>query len=380
MIKPAVTLLKAELFKQGGLEKYSWALARDFCALGSPVTVLTSGRVEPPFSHPLLNIVSFPIDHSLSVLNVIHFEKASRQYLAKHPTPIVFGLDRNSFQTHLRAGNGAHAAYLKRRAREESLVKKISFAVNPLHRAILSLEKKGFERSELKILFTNSEMVKNEILQLYKTNPSKIRVVHNGVEWHAMQEAFDRWETEKEKATKELSLDPRAFQFLFAGHNFIRKGLGKLLPALALLKQEHFQLNVVAHEKNIEYFKDLAHQFGLSSKVFFLGPQKAMSRFYSIADCLIVPSLYDPFANVTVEALAMGLFVVSSKTNGGHEVLTSENGAVIECLENPRAFSQILKNTLQFPKTAGRAQRIRESAKQFDFSRQLRRITELTVG
>ena len=46
--------------------------------------------------------------------------------------------------------------------------------------------------------------------------------------------------------------------------------------------------------------------------------------FYQMADALVIPSFYDPFANVTVEALAMGLFVLSSKHNGGPEILTKK--------------------------------------------------------
>jgi UDP-glucose:(heptosyl)LPS alpha-1,3-glucosyltransferase len=372
----SVTLLKAELFKQGGLEKYTWALARDFCALGSPVTVLTTGNVQSPFSDPLLNIVSFPIAHPLSFFNVVHFEKACIRYLERNPTPVVFGLDRNSFQTHIRAGNGAHIAYLKRRAREEGYIKQLSFAVNPLHRAILSLEKKGFEHPELKILFTNSEMVKNEILQFYSLDPRKIEVVHNGVDWHAMQKIFDRWETIKEQTVQ----DRKAFQFLFVGHNFFRKGLEKLLFALAQIKEEHFQLNVVGHERNADYFKNLAQKLNISQKVFFFGPQKEMAPFYSSADCLAIPSLYDPFANVTVEALAMGLFVLSSKTNGGHEVLNEKNGVVIESLDDVKRFAEELKNTLNFRKTGVSAHSIRQSVRHLDFSSQLRRITALTIG
>lgn len=376
----SVTLIKAQLFKQGGLEKYTWALAADFCSLGSPVTVLTSGDVKPPFSHPLLKIAALPVDHSLSFINIVHFEAACRKHLSKHPTHVVFGLDRNSFQTHLRAGNGSHAVYLQRRAMQEGFMKRLSFAVNPLHRMILSLEKKGFENPGLKLLFTNSQMVKQEILQLYQTDPGKIIAIHNGVEWQAMQESFDRWEIEKEKTLKKLQLDPTAFQFLFAGHNFFRKGLDKLLYALSRIKDEHFQLSVVGNERNSDFFKSLAQKLNLSQKVFFFGPQKKMASFYSMADCLTIPSLYDPFANVTVEALAMGLFVVSSKTNGGHEVLTLQNGVVIESLEDAGAFSQVLKKTLSLCKTAQSAQSIRQSVSHLDFSSQLRRMTELTLA
>jgi UDP-glucose:(heptosyl)LPS alpha-1,3-glucosyltransferase len=376
-VKPAVTLIKSELFRQGGLEKYTWQIARDFCTLGSPVTILTSGAVQAPFSDPLLKIVALPIHHPLSFLNVLHFDQSCFEYLSKHPTPIIFGLDRNRFQTHIRAGNGVHAAYLQRRAVEEGVVKKLSFALNPLHHAILCLEKKGFEHPDLKVLFTNSAMVKREISQFYRTDPDKIQIVHNGVEWHGMQDAFDQWDSGRERTQRVLHLDPNAFQFLFIGHNFRRKGLEKLLSALALMKQEHFQLSVIGKDKNLAHFETLIHRIGLSQKVFFFGPQKETAPFYQLADCLIIPSLYDPFANVTVEALAMGLLVVSSKSNGGHEILSPQNGVVIESLEDTFSFSKALKNILNLRKTTESARSIRQTVKHLDFSNQLRRITEL---
>ena len=68
-------------------------------------------------------------------------------------------MDRNSRQTHIRAGNGVHKAYLEIRKKESSFLKKASFVLNPLHRSILTLEKKAFESKELKVLFVNSNMV-----------------------------------------------------------------------------------------------------------------------------------------------------------------------------------------------------------------------------
>jgi UDP-glucose:(heptosyl)LPS alpha-1,3-glucosyltransferase len=380
MTKPSVTLIKSQLFRQGGLEKYTWQIAADFCAIGSSVTVLTTGNPSPPFDHPLLKIVSLLLPrYPLSFLNVLHFDKACDAYLAQHPTPVVFSLDRNRFQTHMRAGNGVHAAYLKRRSSEEGPLKKLSFALNPLHHAILSLEKKGFEHPDLKILFTNSEMVKQEVLQFYHTDPEKIRVVHNGVEWQAMQQAFDQWEVQKEKTLSEIPLDKTAFQFLFVGHNFHRKGLDKLLHALALIKQEHFQLSVLGKEKDLGYFKELTQRLELGKKVFFFGSQMQALPFYQIADCLVIPSLYDPFANVTVEALAMGVFVLSSKNNGGHEVLTEHNGSIIDSLDDPLSFAETLKTVLNRPKTHASAASIRQTIKHLDFSNQLRTITELSI-
>jgi UDP-glucose:(heptosyl)LPS alpha-1,3-glucosyltransferase len=379
MMLPDVTLIKSELFRTGGLEKYTWQLAQDFCSLGAKVTLLTSGSPSSFFEHPLLKVVSLPTHSPLSVINVLQFDKACNAYLVDHRSPVIFSLDRLRFQTHIRAGNGVHAAYLQRRKQEEGLMKKLSFAINPLHRTILSLEKKAFEHPDLKMLFTNSEMVKKEILQFYNTDPQKIHVVHNGVEWNGMRQAFENWEVQRKIAIQDLHLDPQAFQFLFIGHNYHRKGLEKLLYALSLLKQEHFQLSVVGKEKDPSHFIRLIQKLGLSEKVFIFGPQKETLRFYQLADCSVIPSLYDPFANVTVEALAMGVFVLSSKHNGGHEVLTDKNGLVIDDLDDAASFAETLKTALNRPKTFKSATAIRQSVKHLDFSNQLRLITQRSV-
>src|SRR5689334_14764954 len=211
----SIILIKSTMHRTGGLEKYAWQLAEDFCALQAPVTLLTTGTVSPPFTSPLLRIVSFPIAHRLSLLQLMHFDRACKEYLKKHPAPIVLSLDRTSHQTHIRAGNGVHAAYLAQRKLEEGTWKALSFSLNPLHRAILSLEKKAFEDKNLKILFTNSHMVKDEILRHYETTPQTISVAHNGVEWRKFQIPFDAWQEKKSEALKGYGLDPLAYQLLF---------------------------------------------------------------------------------------------------------------------------------------------------------------------
>ncbi|MES2122883.1 MAG: glycosyltransferase family 4 protein [Chlamydiota bacterium] len=372
-----IALIKSNLSHKGGIEKYTWAMARHFCDKGIPVTILTTRCWKPAFEHPLLEIVNLVPHYPVSVLNLLHFDYACSRYLKKHPFPVVFSLDRNTYQTHHRAGNGVHAAYLQCRAQEEGLSKKISFCLNPLHRAILHLEKKTFECPELQHLITNSHMVKEQILKHYRTDPSKIEVIHNGVEWQGLQESFDAWEEGKRDTALRHGLDVRAFQLLFIGHNFRRKGLEKLLNALSKIPDRNFQLNVIGKDKDLPFFKRKVEQLRLDGKVFFHGPQANAIPFYQLADALIVPSLYDPFANVTLEALSMGLFVFSSTYNGGKEILTPENGAIIPHLDDAHTFANMLDHGMNKQKTMQSATAIRNSIKHLDFSAQLQKISDL---
>ncbi|MFS8563211.1 MAG: glycosyltransferase family 4 protein [Rhabdochlamydiaceae bacterium] len=168
----------------------------------------------------------------------------------------------------------------------------------------------------------------------------------------------------------------KPYHFLFIGHNFERKGLRELLIALSQLKFKNFHLSVVGEDKNSAYYQTLAKKLGLFSQVSFWGKIENTLPFYQRADCLVIPSLYDPFANVTVEALAMGLFVISSATNGGKEVLTEESGVVIE---GNLSFVGALEYALSKPKTLLSSQKIRDSVKHLDFEVQLNKFCDLCL-
>ena len=68
---------------------------------------------------------------------------------------------------------------------------------------------------------------------------------------------------------------------------------------------------------------------------------------YAAADLLVLPTRQDPFANVTLEALACGLPVVTSPNNGAVEcVVQCSAVSVVESVEEDslaRALSSLLR-------------------------------------
>jgi UDP-glucose:(heptosyl)LPS alpha-1,3-glucosyltransferase len=331
-----VVLLKSRAKHAGGLEKVARRIGDGFRARGAEVVELSPGNEWPKFRR------------------IGKFDRTVESYLRDHPADIVFGMDRNKTQTHFRAGNGSHRAFIESRLLSEGRLKYLSCLLNPLHRKILSNEKLAFESPALKKLFVNSHMVERQILETYATDPKKIAVIHNGVEW------------------SEMEAKPKAgpFRFLFIGNGFTRKGLGPLLRGLSLF-QNPPELWVVGQDKRMSHYQKMAA--GLPVR--FFGAQN-VRPLYEQADALVIPSFYDPFANVTVEALAMGLYVVSSKFNGGAEILTPETGSIIENLLSPESIAASLQTAMQHPKTAAQAQKCRASVEHLDYSQQLNRLLD----
>ena len=343
-IKPPIAILKSEIFRLGGLEKYARRLATLLTGKGHKVSLLSLGSSSPQNTQKLpFETITGPFRNKASVFKILEFEQFCQAYLKKNPHTIVFGLDRNRFQTHLRAGNGVHRAYLKRRAEVEPKWKELRHLVNPLHQLLLHFEKRAFEHPGLQVLYTNSHMVKAEILEYYKVEPAKIRVVHNGVEWQQLESSFAVWPEAKKYFLEKHGFDPSAFHLLFIAQGFARKGLIQLLNALHLLKKHPFHLSVVGRDTHALFYKEMAKRLGLSKKISFFDSTDQIIPFYQMADALAIPSLYDPFANVTLEALSLGVRCISSKTNGAHEILNEKNGLIIESLLSPEAFAQSLK-------------------------------------
>lgn len=367
-----ICILKRQFSSLGGLEKYTSKLAQAFAKRQGKVTILTSDPVSP--NDPSISFVKLSATKKFSWRKIQEFDQKVTHYLKDHPFDIILGMDRNKHPTHIRAGNGVHAAYLKQRVMTDSILKRVTAPLNPLNRLILHIEKESFESPELKVLFTNSHMVKGEILHYYNTPPEKIEVIHNGVEWKDMEKDFNTWIENKSRLSPLLQLDPNIFQFLFIGNGYERKGLEPLLKALSTLPVRDFHLSVIGKEKNIPRYKALAATLGLSSHVTFFGPRHDVRSFYQFCDALVIPSYYDPFANVTVEALAMGLFVISSKHNGGSEILKNSIGAIIPSLEDIESFAHTLTQALSHPKTWIRSQNIRNSVHYLDFPNQLNQL------
>ena len=364
-----IVILKRVLHKKGGLEKNTLRLALAFVEKNYKVTIITTTPACHLPKELIIHTVSFP--QKFAFQQILQFDRYCQKWIQQYKPKYVLGMDRNSFQTHLRAGNGSHLHYLQSRKHTDSFLKRLSFYFNPLHKNILKLEKQAFENPKLQKLITNSYMVKQQILHNFSIAEERIEVIHNGVEWKEMQKDFDAWPKGKAQMLQQYHLDPDAIFLLFVGNGYKRKGLKPLLQALSLIKDKHFYLFVIGKEKKISFYKNLCKRLHIQDKVLFLQEQDNLIPFYQISDILLLPTFYDPFANVILEALAMGLFVVTSKYNGAQEVLTKNNGLLFTNIINPQEMAITIQQALLYKKNDRTSSKIRNSIAHLDFTKQL---------
>jgi UDP-glucose:(heptosyl)LPS alpha-1,3-glucosyltransferase len=265
-----------------------------------------------------------------------------------------------------RAGDGVHRAWLQRRAQVAGSLQKLSRILNPKHSATLALEKSLFADGGAGRVIANSRMVKDEVVRFYGFPNEKIDVVYNGVP----VDAFRRGEESRAKIRESLGLGTEDVAVLFAGSGWERKGLRFAIEAIE--KSGKQMRLLVAGRGDERKFK--------SARVRFLGVVQDMPALYGAGDIFLLPTIYDPFSNACLEALATGLPVITTRANGSCEII--ERGVHGTVIDDPRNIHAIRDALLFWSDNARREQAragIRELAGRFDISANVARTLEILL-
>jgi len=218
-----------------------------------------------------------------------------------------------------RAGDGVHRQWLANRARAAGWLGRIALALNPYHLYVKAAEKRLFESPRLRAVICNSNMVKEEVRRHFGLAEDKLHVIYNGVDLTAFNPRLSgEWRARKRA---ELGISDSAMAFLFVGSGFARKGVPQLLRAMTGVRGAH--LIVVGEDRELALMQSAAVGMKLADRVHFTGGQDDVKPWYGMADCFVLPTLYDPFPNAALEAMACGLPLVTSLQCGAAEFVES---------------------------------------------------------
>jgi len=299
----------------GGVERATAGLIGALVDHGYDVHLLSPSG-QAPMRGVTLHPLSLP--PLPSAARVLALAVSARRAVARGSWDVVQSHERTLHQDVYRAGEGCHRAYLASEAHPR--------ARGLYHRIVLALERRVFARTPRIVAI--AEAGRREIEALYGVAPSRIAVVYNGVDLERFHpENRPRY---REAARSEAGIAAGAFTVLFVGSGFARKGLPTAIEAFAAFSDRGSRLVVLGKGDAGEY-RSLTSRLGIGERLVWLGARADPERWYAGADIVVLPSRYEPFGNVHLEALASGLPVVASARAGGAEVIAEGiNGAVVE--------------------------------------------------
>lgn len=297
-----------------------------------------------------------PVVRAARWMEVWSFAARAPRLAAAQGCALVHSFDRVRACDVYRAGDGCHREWLRRRRLARRGIRRLLPSLNPLHAVYLSLERRLFDGG-CRVVIANSRRGREEILTHYPAHPSRIRVIYNGVDgerWRAPDAAHRR------AARSRAGLADGDRLLLLVGSGFERKGVATAIRALAAIARPGLRLAVVGRGRSAPYAR-LAQALGVGACVQFVGPVEDILVWYHAADALLLPTLYDPFANVCLEALACGVPVVTSAANGAAEVIDDEVGRIVHDAQDAVRFARATEAVLEWGPRPDACQRVAQA-------------------
>lgn len=293
-------------------------------------------------------------------------ERASRAAYGEG-TEVVHSFSRTRRQHLYRAGGGSHADYMER---GYTPMGRRLRALSPRHRVLLHIEAGIFSDPSQRIQ-CNSKWVRDALVARHGIDPRRTVVTYNGVDLERFCPA--RREGVRAALRRAHGVS-RERVWVFAGHGFRRKGLDTAFAALAKSRDRSSRLWVVGGD-NPAPWTARALALGIADRVQFLGRRDDLADLFVAGDGLLLPTRYDAFANVCLEAAASGCAVVTSASNGAAEIL-GEGGVVIDDAEDSAAFGAAL-DRFDGVALAAMGRAARRVAEQFGWDRHVASQREL---
>ena len=329
-----VALVIERFEPRGGVERVAWQVAHGLAAAGDEVHVVA--RKATASEAVQLHLVRVP--SNWQPWRVVAFSNAAARVAPRGAFDVVHSFSRTRHQDLFRAGGGSHAEYMERQYGGSGgggfglSLRRLS----PRHRVLLAIERRVFADASQFIL-CNSRMVQLELMRRYAIPDERLVLLYNGVDLERFHPS--RRATEGARLRAELGAGD-APVWLFVGSGFRRKGLDTALRALAAAGGD--AVLWVAGSDDTKDWRGSARALGVAERVRWLAARRDVAALYAAADALLLPTRYDAFANVCLEAAAAGIPVVTSASNGAAEIL-GDGGIIVRDAEDDAGFAQALE-------------------------------------
>jgi D-inositol-3-phosphate glycosyltransferase len=189
----------------------------------------------------------------------------------------------------------------------------------------LAVEKQVIDQADILVAATPAERI--QLMWLYGADMGRIKVIPPGVDVEHFQPLL------REEAQSAIGMPDDHRMLLFVGRIEPLKGLETLMRAIGILKRSMPELStnlcvvIVGGSKDtnehrqdaeISRLKQLGDELGLNDLVTFIGSrnQESLPYYYSAAEAVIMPSHYESFGMVALEAMACGTPVIASEVGG----------------------------------------------------------------
>jgi D-inositol-3-phosphate glycosyltransferase len=204
----------------------------------------------------------------------------------------------------------------------------------------------------------NTPVEKQQLVRFYGAGSSRIRIVPPGVDlsrFHPIEQSY---------AKSVIGIEAGHRMILFTGRIERLKGIDNLFRAMAILHQRRADwdwgrmcVSVIGGDPSEEGLREngemarlheLRDELGLSELITFLGArdQDTLQYYYAAADVLVMPSHYESFGMVALEAMACGTPVIASDVGGLSTLVQDGKTGFRVKVNDPEALAKAIERLM----------------------------------
>ena len=317
-MKIGLVILHADAAR-GGAERYTVDLAAALRQREQPVSLIATTFGER----------RHPDDVHLAVTGATRAGKYTRfiEKLGKHLDDANYDVVHAMLPIprcdvyHPHAGiaiQAVQSGHLKHASAVKQALSKVATRLNTRRMKFAAVERELLTGERPPVVLCLSDYIKGVVRKHYPLPGEKLATLFNAVDLKKFDPAA-RADAGTEVRTR-LGIGTDRVVALMIAQDFARKGLNEAIEALALANDASLVLLVVGKQATGEY-QALARRAGVGGRVIFAGPTSDPYSFYKAADYFVLPTRHDPCSLVVLEALAMGVPVISTVFNGACEIM-----------------------------------------------------------
>ena len=334
---------------RGGAETSTLEMARHLARLGLDVHILCSGSQTESFVQDKVTFRPIAASGLIRALRTYRFVQGVHRLCRSERFDIVHAvtpcLTANIYQPR----GGTYVETVQRNLALVSSpalcqIKRLGRRFNIRQRFLMRVEQTLLNKRRQRVhVAAVSDYVRRQVVDGYGFPAEQTRIIFNGVEIEPL--TAEEMGQERADLRRLLSIDPEAPVILFVAHNFKLKGLAELLRTVP--SDPTWNLVVSGRDRPDRYHR-LARRLGIAERVHFVGTETPIRHWYAAADVLAHPTWYDPCSRVALEALSLGLPVITTRFNGACEVMESgRHGEVIDSPADSHALANAIVRALR---------------------------------
>jgi glycosyltransferase involved in cell wall biosynthesis len=299
-----IALIHHQYQRKGGMETYLGDLVQGFYAQEDEVNAIVY-KYKSDKSLPDCQIEKYFLSWLPRSWRKFWFALLLQQKSIRQKYDLSLSLMR-SFNQDIIICGGTHRGFLNHMNRKSSLHDKIE----------IYFEQKGYQKTP--IIIAHSDMLQKEIISLYHINPKKIHRIYPPVNI----DSFNlKLRPQRDSLRAKYNIDNQKTTLLFPSTGHKRKGILLLIEAMRQLPAANLEM-IVAGD----------HLPNMPENIKCVGFVQNMAELYTACDFTVLPSFYEPFGLVIVESLQCGTPVIISKHVGAKDLISENEGVIIETL------------------------------------------------